>query len=213
MLNRAAVLVPVFLALQAGLVYSVTFGERPPAAPDLTAFPAALAGWEKIREDPIEPDVAALLGADRLLNWTYLRPPSNVGSNLFVAWFQSLRGGASQPHSPQVCLPGSGWTSVVSEEIPLDTPAGTIPVRHYVISRGPERAVVLYWYQSPRRVVANEWAAKFWVMADAARDRRTDTALVRVVVWNGGQSDEETTSTAKGFARAAYPVLRGMLPR
>ena len=28
-----------------------------------------------------------------------------------------------------------------------------------------------------RRVVAGEWAAKFWLVADAIRDKRTDTSL------------------------------------
>ena len=213
MRSRALLAVPLFLLAQAGLVYSVTLGERPPAKPDLAGFTPMIGEWEKLREDPVEADVAAMLGADRLLNWTYLRRRGTLAANLFVAWFQSQRGGASQPHSPQVCLPGSGWTPQVSEEITLETDAGTIPIRHYVINRGQERAVVLYWYQTPRRVVANEWAAKFWVMADAARDKRTDTALVRVVVWNYGQSDEETTRIAADFARAAYPRLREILPR
>jgi len=41
---------------------------------------------------------------------------------------------------------------------------------------------VLYWYQSPNRVVASEYKAKFWTVADAIRYNRTDTSLVRVVV-------------------------------
>ena len=40
----------------------------------------------------------------------------------------------------------------------------------------------MYWYQSRQRVVASEYTAKFWVMADAIRLNRTDTALVRVVM-------------------------------
>jgi hypothetical protein len=65
-------------------------------------------------------------------------------------------------------------------------------------------------------VVAGEWASKFWLVADAVRDRRTDTALVRIVVedrppddWG---SDQRATGMAADFARSVYPVLRGQLP-
>jgi EpsI family protein len=73
--------------------------------------------------------------------------------------------------------------------------------------------VVLYWYQTPRRVIAGEWAAKLWLVADAVRDRRTDTALIRVIVWSAGGGDEAATTVASRFAGKLYPVLRGYLPR
>jgi hypothetical protein len=52
------------------------------------------------------------------------------------------------------------------------------------------RVVVLYWYQTPQRVIAGEWAAKFWLISDAVRERRTDIALVRLLVWSTHEGDE-----------------------
>jgi EpsI family protein len=210
MLNREMILVPAFLVVQAALVQFASRGEHPPAAPDLSAFPANIGGWEKLREDPIEPDVAAQLGADRLLNRTYVRGTSAVG-NLFVAWFQSQRGGTSQPHSPQVCLPGAGWTTQAATQLAIDVGAGTISVNRMNIGKGQVRAVVLYWYQTPRRAIASEWAAKFWVVVDGLRDKRTDTSLVRIVVWNTGESDDSTAANAVELARAAYPWVEQAL--
>ncbi len=71
--------------------------------------------------------------------------------------------------------------------------------------------MVLYWYQTPRRAIAGEWAAKLWLVADALRDRRTDTALVRVVAWPGEGGDAAATAVAMGFARDLYPLLRECL--
>lgn len=210
MLNRGMILAPGFLVLQAALVHFAARVERPPVAPDLSAFPASLGGWEKLREDPIEPDVAAQLGADRLLNRTYGRGTDAVG-NLFVAWFQSQRGGTSQPHSPQVCLPGSGWIIKAVSRLDVNVGAGTISVNRMSIGKGQLRAVVLYWYQTPRRAIASEWAAKFWVVVDGLRDKRTDTSLVRIVVWNTGESDDSTTANAMELARAAYPWVEQAL--
>jgi hypothetical protein len=50
-------------------------------------------------------------------------------------------------------------------------------------------------------------------VADAVRDRRTDTALIRVIVWSAGGGDEAATTVASRFAGKLYPVLRGYLPR
>ena len=87
-------------------------------------------------------------------------------------------------------------------------------MNRYIVNKGAERAVVLYWYQTPRRVIAGEWAAKFWLAADAVRDQRTDTALVRVTAWPvSGGGDEAATAVAAGFAGIVYPVLREYLPR
>jgi EpsI family protein len=82
----------------------------------------------------------------------------------------------------------------------------------YIVAKRKEHSVVLYWYQTPRRVVAGEWAAKLWLVAEALRDKRTDTALVRVIVWSTPRHDEEATSVATGFARGLYPLLRDHLP-
>ncbi len=211
----AKTLVPFFLAGQALLVYWTAGIERPPAAPALSQFPAAFGGWTELREDPMDPDIVNTLAADRLLSRTYANRGGEP-AGLLVAWFQSQRAGASQPHSPKVCLPAAGWAPVSTGELSLATAAGPVTVNRYVVASRGQRAVVLYWYQTARRVVASEWASKFWLVADAVRDRRTDTALVRIVVEdmpasNWG-SDQRATGMAADFARAVYPVLRGQLP-
>ena len=122
-------------------------------------------------------------------------------------------GRASQPHSPKVCLPGAGWTPEAISDVTIDTTAGAITVNRYVVSKGQQRAIVLYWYQTPRRVVAGEWSAKFWLVADALRDQRTDTSMVRVLTWVQGNADSQATTDVLGFAREVYPVLRQHLPR
>jgi EpsI family protein len=212
MLERRIVFVPVFLAAQALLVHWAGSREYPPAPPDLSRFPAVVGQWKQAREDPIAAEVQGELRADRLLSRTYVDQSTSSVANLFVAWFQSQRGGASQPHSPKVCLPGSGWIPESTGEITLDTSSGAITVNRYIVAKGKERAVVLYWYQTPRRVVAGEWAAKLWLVADALRDSRTDTASVRVVVWSTPGHDTEAISKATGFARNLYPLLRECLP-
>jgi EpsI family protein len=205
-------LAPAVLLVQAVVIHWAASAERPPAPPMLGQFPTQMGEWKMIGEDPITPEVASVLHADQLLSRNYLHPATNATAGLFVAWFQSQRGGASQPHSPKVCLPGSGWTPQVTGEVQLDTDAGAIEINRYIVVNGKQRAVVLYWYQTPRRVIAGEWAAKFWLVADGVRDRRTDVALVRVTVWSSEGQDESATASAEIFARTAYPLLHETLP-
>ncbi|HXN46924.1 MAG TPA: EpsI family protein [Bryobacteraceae bacterium] len=208
-----AALVPVFLAAQALFIHAAASRERPPAPPPLSRFPVEFDRWKVLREDPVGADIQKAIAADALLSRTYVETPDGALASLFVAWFQTQR--ASVQHSPKVCLPASGWMPEVKDEVTLDTVAGPITVNRYLVANGTGRAVVLYWFQMPRRVIADDWAlaAKLWLVADAWRDKRTDTALVRVMVWSADGRYEAATSVATGFARELYPRLRESLPR
>jgi len=205
--------VPLFLAAQFLVVYGVGAGEHPPLPPPIATFPTAFSQWKLLSSEPIDDATAKELGADRLVSQSYVEPATSSSASLLVAWFGTQREGARQPHSPKVCLPGAGWTARTSDQVTVDTSLGAITVNRYVVDKDAQRAVVLYWYQTPRRVIASEWAAKFWLAADALRDHRTDTALVRVIAWSADGRDEAATGVATGFVRNLYPALRDYLPR
>ena len=205
-------LVPLFLAAQILVVHVAMGGEHPPPPP-LGGFPAVFDQWKLFRSDPIDAAIVKDLNADRLVSQTYRETPTGSFASLLVAWFQTQREGTRQPRSPKVCLPSAGWTPRVTDQVTVATEAGAITVNRYIVYKGTQRAVILYWYQTPRRVIAGEWAAKFWLAADALRDKRTDTALVRVTAWPAGGGDQAATAVAVGFARNVYPKLREYLPR
>ena len=204
-----------FLLVQSMTAHWLAGSERPPAMPDLSKFPEHFGNWTKVREDPIGDDVKKELNADGLISRGYMNAEKTVDAGLFVAWFQSQSSGLKQPHSPQVCLPGSGWVPQVTDDVALNTSLGTIRVNRYIVMNGGARAVVLYWYQTPRRVIESEWAAKFWLIPDSIRDRRTDTSLVRIVTWAqpGSEGAQLATDSARAFGEQLYPVLREWLPR
>ena len=97
--------------------------------------------------------------------------------------------------------------------MPIDVGlAAPISVNRYLIAYGSQRQLVLYWYQSRNRVVANEYKAKFWVMADAIRLNRTDTALVRVIVPLVDRDEAQAQATATDFVKSFYSTLLDYLP-
>jgi len=212
-LKRGSFWVPVFLVAQMVVIHFAIGKESAPSPPASAYFPAAFGSWKVFRQDPIDPETARELKADLLVSQSYIEPPTRSFASLLVAWYQSQRDGMRQPHSPKVCLPGAGWTPRIADEVTVETTAGNITVNRYVVDQGQQRAVVLYWYQNSRRVTAGEWTAKFWVVADSLRAKRTDTALVRVVTWSTDETDQAATLIAAGFARSLYPALREYLPQ
>jgi EpsI family protein len=155
--------------------------EAIPAWKPLSQFPTAIGEWRTLREGVIEQDEKDVLRADDYLTRGYTAS-SGRSASLFVAYFQSQRAGQT-PHSPKNCLPGSGWTWSVADTIRVHIAgrAQPIEINRYIVSKGDERAVVLYWYQSRDRVVASEYRAAAFTAWDAIRYNRTDTELVRVV--------------------------------
>jgi len=60
--------------------------------------------------------------------------------------------------------------------------------------------------------VADEYKAKFYVMADAIRLNRTDTALVRVTVPVGPGGVEAATKAAMEFVQTMQAPISEILP-
>ncbi len=200
----------VLIVLQGALIYNAVRPESIPSGLPLSQLPAMLGSWRLVEEGVVDADTQAVLKADDLLNRFYAT--KNSGANLFIAAFRSQRNGKA-PHSPKNCLPGSGWTPLTSDEIGIDVGRGApIEVNRYVVAHGDERSLVLYWYQSRDRAIASEYKAKFWVVVDAMRLNRTDTALVRVVVPIINKDEEAATQAATDFVRSFYGTLRGYLP-
>jgi EpsI family protein len=84
-------------------------------------------------------------------------------------------------------------------------------VNRYLLQRGQERALVLYWYQGRGRIAANEYAVKFDLLKDAALSGRSEEALVRVMVPIRG-AEEESLRLATTVAEAIVPAVYRALP-
>lgn len=210
--SRPAFLLTAFLVVQGTLFYGFSRGETPPRYKPLDKFPTQIAGWRMIQQGVMEQEVKDVLRADDYITRDYATSPTQL-ANLFVAFFKSQRAGQT-PHSPKNCLPGSGWVWTVSDTISVDVPGRAAPIliNRYIVSKGEDRSVVLYWYQSRDRVVASEYRAAAFVAWDALRYNRTDTALVRVVVPISNGQQDAATKTGVEFIRAFFGTLRQFLP-
>ena len=185
----------------------------PPRQP-LKSFPAQLGPWSA-SDIAMDKNVLQVLGPGDFLLRDY-HPESNnqpeIG--LFIAYFRSQRAGDTI-HSPQHCLPGSGWLPVELNRITLSL-AGhdPFPANRYVIAKGDSRQLVLYWYWAHDRGVASEYWAKFYLVADSMRLNRSDGALVRITTqMYPGETAEAAQQRLFPFTSQVVPLLDTYIPR
>ena len=84
-----------------------------------------------------------------------------------------------------------------------------------MIRKGLDKQVVLYWYQSQGRVVANEYWSKIYMVLGAIKSNRTDAAMVRVIapiLGSDAASEAKAEQSAVDFVKALYPHLGRYLP-
>jgi EpsI family protein len=178
----------------------------------LAAFPASVGPW--IGKDvKITADILEVLGPGDFASRLYFRddqPPVD----LFIAYFASQRTGDTI-HSPKNGLPGSGWTPIQSGYTEITVPnRNPVEANRYVIGKGADRQLVLYWYQAHDRVVASEYWAKFYLVTDAIRMNRTDGSLVRISTpILASESSRHAENRATDFARAIFPTLEPFIPK
>jgi EpsI family protein len=212
-LNRtAAKVVTVVLVSQAVLSYGFTRQEVIPTNKPLSAIPTRIGDYQLLQEGTVEKEVMDVLKADEVVTRSYGRAGGSAPPHLFIAYFKTQRAGQA-PHSPKNCLPGSGWVQEMSDTHKIDIPGrDPIEVNRYVVAKGENRSLVMYWYQSRDRVVASEYNAKFYVVADAIRYNRTDTALVRVVIPIVNGNTQAAQDEAENFIKTSFGTIRQHFP-
>jgi len=192
--------------------------ETPPPRASFDAFPMEFSGWHGRPETPFTKSVLDVLGLNDYMTRWYVSPEAGGGADLYVGYWQSQRQGDTI-HSPQNCLPGSGWEPVSQSVVEIPDPrqpSTTVPVNRYVIQKGLDRELVFYWYQSHGRIVASEYSSKFYLIADAVRMNRTDGAIVRVITSIANESpaaEQRAQTIAVRFINDLLPQLDAYLPK
>jgi EpsI family protein len=184
----------------------------PPRLP-LKQFPAQLGGWTG-RDVAIDKDVLDILGPGDFLLRLYQNQQKTPNLDLFIAYFRSQRAGDTI-HSPQHCLPGSGWAPIENQRITLAMPGHEpFPANRYLIAKGDSRELVLYWFWAHDRGVASEYWAKFYLVTDSIKMNRSDGALVRIITpMYPGETAEAAQQRILPFAGDVMPLLDSYIPR
>jgi len=139
--------------------------------------------------------------------------PNRPDFSIYVGYYASQARGKTI-HSPKNCLPGAGWEALASQamEVPVD---GDDPIRvnRFMVANKDQKAVVYYWYQGRGRTESNEYRVKLDLMLDAAIARRTEEALVRIVLpLQGDLTEANADAMANQLIRRVSTDLKQNLP-
>jgi EpsI family protein len=194
-------------------------GEYFPPRSSLSSLPAQIDGWVGT-DDVLDQQTRDILGPGEFLIRDYQKTDAGQGQpqepwiNLYIAYFPSQKAGDTI-HSPNHCLPGAGWVPTSREMIKLDRPDGfSLPANRYVVAKGEDRQLVLYWFQAHGRAVASEYWAKYYLVADSMRMNRSDGGLVRLMTpMLDGESVDAAQARMMKLGSQFIPLLDHYIPR
>ena len=215
MLLRGATVFIILVAASAAIPHA----ERVAVAPERTAlstFPFVIDEWRGQADPPLSDDVLAILDADDYLMRRYHAP--GQAAALYIGYWDDGR--YALMHLPVICLPGAGWREVSTQKrrIGVSDKSGTetaVEVNRYVVEKGDQRLLVLYWYDKHGHVIENEYQRKFFRLADALRLHGDHTAIVRVVTTINGSTraaEMHAEQTAVEFVEQIFPLLSDYIP-
>jgi EpsI family protein len=220
-MTRRILVVALLLVVTFGYLARKSTAEPTLIREPLATLPMQLGAWSGREAPDLEKKILDVLGVDDYTRRTYFAGSEPGWVSLYIGYYRSQRQGDTV-HSPLNCLPGAGWTPISQDRATLmvkDTPTASVDrevtINRFVIQKGLERQLVLYWYQSHGRVVASEYWGRIYTVTDAIRHNRTDAALVRVIVPILGETPADVSAAqARGvrFVQTMFPYLGRHLP-
>ncbi len=186
-------------------------GEIPVSREPLSTLPATLGDWKQ-KGDAIRFSVeteSVLRTSDYVMR-EYVR--DGRLANLYIGYYASQKTGATY-HSPQNCLPGSGWEMKKPEIVTIKTSDGkSFEANRYIIENGKYKEVMLYWYQGRGRTQSSEYYDKIYTVLDSVTRRRSDGSMVRVMT-SAGSSEADATKAAVELAAEVSEKLSAHVPQ
>ncbi len=186
-------------------------GEAHVVRKDLKDFPQRVGVWQQTGTDQVfDSETMKVLRASDYLLRDYRNPDGRV-ANFYVGYYASQRDGATY-HSPLHCLPGSGWSMSEPGSVTITLPNGkSFQANRYLIQNGEHKDLLIYWYQGRGRAVASEYWGKIYTVVDSVRLRRSDGAMIRVVM-PIDESEAAALKSATDLAASATSVLPEFVP-
>jgi EpsI family protein len=110
-------------------------------------------------------------------------------------------------------MPGGGWQITRFERTAYTAGALSLPFNRAIIERNSTKQLVYYWFVQRGRTISNEYVSKWYLLADAILENRTDGALVRLTTpLYPGEVEQSADSRLQSFIQELQPRLVGYLP-
>jgi exosortase D (VPLPA-CTERM-specific) len=202
----------LLMAATAAGSQGVSGRNRTPMVQPFNQFPDTLGEWTGKRQTLEKMYLDVLELNDYLL--ADFRNSRGEIINCYVAFndFQ-VKGKAS--HSPDTCLPGSGWELKDPSRITVTDGSGrTITINRTMMVMGNDKRLTYYWFDQRGRILTDLYRIKLYNIVDSITLNRTDGALIRLITQLGpNEQPEAADARLKEFFRKFNPTLNAFLPK
>lgn len=174
-----------------------------------SSFPMKIGRWVGV-EAPVDQAIVDASGAEEAFNAVY-RDEKGQTISLYIG-YRSLPFGESENffHSPNICLPSSGWKTVAIEKHSIQDVVqfGELPVQKMIIEQMNARELVYYWFQTNRYVSHNVNINRFDLTLHAIQRMPTHDLFVRPIMRiQDGKDPAVFQSELDQFVRVMMDVL------
>ena len=202
----------IMLAGALALAQGVEFREKIPASKPFSQFPLTVGAWEGTRQSMEQKFITELDLSDYAIV-DYVGSHGK-GVNFYVAYYETQQKGESI-HSPETCLPGSGWAFEGAGRAAVDLATGRMPmpVNRAFMEKAGQRQLSYFWFPQRGRVLTNAYQLKLFTFWDALTRQRTDGALVRLITPIYEREEvADAEQRLQAFTRDIIPVLDQFIP-
>ena len=192
--------------------YQVQFRVKVPIRHSFVQFPMNMAEWRGTRQIMEQQFIDALKFSDYISADYYDQHGKTI--NFYVVYYDDQLKGESV-HSPESCLPSSGWDFERQGTIdfPAEAGKGSIKVNRAMLEKDGFRAVAYYWFPMRGKILTQLYEIKLHNFWDAMTKHRTDGALVMVLTpVYPVESMQDADQRLQKFVKEVQPALKDFLP-
>ncbi|NWF55875.1 MAG: VPLPA-CTERM-specific exosortase XrtD [Syntrophaceae bacterium] len=201
----------VLLGLTSIFLNTVDFHEKAPPRKTFAQFPLQVGNWTGTPQTLEQKFIKELDLSDYIM--MDFRDSAGRLVNFYAAYYQSQKMGESI-HSPETCLPGSGWVFRPTGEVLVPLPDGKgLMAKRAVMEKGDSAQIVYFWVSARGRILTNVYEMKLFNMWDALTQKRTDAALVRIITpISEKENPDRAEARLQAFVRTILPPLSEFIP-
>jgi exosortase D (VPLPA-CTERM-specific) len=172
-------------------------------------FPMTIGEWRG-RVEAMDQEIVRLSGAEEALNAIFANPKGEV-IYLYVGYRGSpFLESENFFHSPNVCIPSSGWSVLSTKKHRVSGVPGLmdVPMTEMITEKQGERRLVSFWFQTKNRVSDNVNINRLHLSLHAmSRDNTYDLFMRPIAEIRPSEKVEDAEARLDGFVREMMPVL------
>jgi EpsI family protein len=185
---------------------NVIFSNKPPPL-DITQFPLKLGDYKGV-EQKINSYLTEGTAVTDDRSIVYMNS-SNTPIYMYLGYYRTRRDQSAFVHSPDSCLPGSGWKTLKREVIPLHAGKSRNKVIKYVSEMGATRQILITWIQSGKITATDHRQMILNSLYNSMYKLKFDDATKVMIstIIGSGETEEEAENRLLDFVHKFYPAF------